>query len=183
MKDRIAVNPSVRFGKPCVAGTRIPVQSVLELVREGLGFDQIIRDFYPDLKPDDIRACVQYAIDVIAVEHPARINTPVRFLADQDVYALTIAFLRGLGHDVVAAAALACRGPTMPSYSASRTTSTHLRHARPRLRRPRVRPAQRPGVTNLPDALRRSGSARVVRRQRAGPSPRAEADPMIEVLS
>ncbi len=34
MKERIAVNPAVHFGKPCVAGTRIPVQSVLELVRE-----------------------------------------------------------------------------------------------------------------------------------------------------
>lgn len=68
MKDRIAVNQQVHSGKPCVAGTRIPVQSVLELVREGLGFDVIIRDYYPDLEPDDIRACVQYAIDVLAAE-------------------------------------------------------------------------------------------------------------------
>lgn len=68
MKDRIAVNPNIHFGKPCVTGTRIPVQSVLELVREGVSFDQIIREYYPDLKPDDIRACVQYAIDVLAVE-------------------------------------------------------------------------------------------------------------------
>jgi len=68
MKDRIAVNPKVHLGKPCVAGTRIPVQSVLELVREGLAFDQIIRDYYPDLEPDDIRACIQYAIDVLAAE-------------------------------------------------------------------------------------------------------------------
>jgi len=68
MKDRIAINPAVHFGKPCVAGTRIPVQSVLELVREGLPFDDIIRDYYSDLKPEDIRACVQYAIDVVAAE-------------------------------------------------------------------------------------------------------------------
>jgi len=68
MKQRIAVNPNIHFGKPCVAGTRIPVQSVLELVREGVAFDQIIREYYPDLKPDDIRECVQYAIDVLAAE-------------------------------------------------------------------------------------------------------------------
>jgi uncharacterized protein (DUF433 family) len=68
MNERIAVNPNIHFGKPCVAGTRIPVQSVLELVREGVSFDQIIREYYPDLKLDDIRACVQYAIDVLAVE-------------------------------------------------------------------------------------------------------------------
>jgi uncharacterized protein (DUF433 family) len=68
MKDRIAVNPQIHFGKPCVAGTRIPVQNVLELVRDGIPFQEIIRDYYPDLKPEDIRACVQYAIDVVAVE-------------------------------------------------------------------------------------------------------------------
>lgn len=68
MKERIAVNPKIHFGKPCVAATRIPVQSVLELVREGLAFDQIIRDYYPDLDQQDIRACIQYAIDVLAAE-------------------------------------------------------------------------------------------------------------------
>ena len=45
-----------------------PHQPVLELIREGLGFDQITRDHYPDLQPDDLRACVQYAIDVLAAE-------------------------------------------------------------------------------------------------------------------
>ncbi len=68
MKTRIAVNPQIHFGKPCVAGTRIPVQNVLELVREGISFSEIIRDYYPDLEPDDIRACIQHAIDVMAVE-------------------------------------------------------------------------------------------------------------------
>jgi len=69
MKERISVSPQVHFGKPCVAGTRISVQSVLELVREGLSFSQIIQDYYPDLETEDIRACIQYAIDVVAVEH------------------------------------------------------------------------------------------------------------------
>jgi uncharacterized protein (DUF433 family) len=68
MRERIAVNPRVHFGKPCVAGTRIPVQSVLELVREGVTFSEIIRDYYPDLDVQDIQACIQYAIDVVAVE-------------------------------------------------------------------------------------------------------------------
>jgi uncharacterized protein (DUF433 family) len=64
MKERIAVNPNIHFGKPCVAGTRIPVQNVLELVSEGLPFEDIIRDYYPDLQIEDIRACVLFAIDV-----------------------------------------------------------------------------------------------------------------------
>ena len=68
MKERIEVNPNIHFGKPCVAGTRIPVLSVLELVSEGLSFEEIIRDYYPDLQIEDIRACVQYAMNVVAAE-------------------------------------------------------------------------------------------------------------------
>ena len=68
MKERISVSPQVHFGKPCVAGTRISVQSVLGLVREGLSFSQIIQDYYPDLETEDIRACIQYAIDFVPVE-------------------------------------------------------------------------------------------------------------------
>lgn len=76
MKDRIAANPKIHFGKPCVAGTRITVQSVLELIREGLGFDQIIRDYYPDLDEQDVRACIQYAIDVLTAEDIHLATTP-----------------------------------------------------------------------------------------------------------
>ncbi len=68
MKERIEVNPNIHFGKPCVAGTRIPVLSVLELVSEGLSFEKIIQDYYPDLQIQDVRACVRYAIDVVAAE-------------------------------------------------------------------------------------------------------------------
>lgn len=76
MNERIAVNPAIHFGKPCIAGTRIPVQSILELVREGLPFGEIVRDYYPDLEPEDIRACVQYAIDVPAAEDIRLATTP-----------------------------------------------------------------------------------------------------------
>jgi uncharacterized protein (DUF433 family) len=76
MQDRIAVSPQIHFGKPCVAGSRIPVRNVLELVREGLSFADIIRDYYPDLQPEDIRACIQYAIDVVAVEDIHLATTP-----------------------------------------------------------------------------------------------------------
>ncbi|HKP87755.1 MAG TPA: DUF433 domain-containing protein [Blastocatellia bacterium] len=68
MKERIGVNPNIHFGKPCVAGTRIPVQNVLELIGEGLSFDEIIRDYYPELEIEDVRACVRYAIDLVASE-------------------------------------------------------------------------------------------------------------------
>ena len=66
--NRIQVSPHIHFGKPCVAGTRIQVQAILELVREAIPFELIIRDYYPDLKLKDIKACVQYAIDVVQTE-------------------------------------------------------------------------------------------------------------------
>ena len=64
MNERISVNPNIHFGKPCVAGTRITVQNVLELINEDLSFDEIKRDYYPDLKTEDIKACVDYAISL-----------------------------------------------------------------------------------------------------------------------
>ena len=68
MQQRIQVNPNIHFGRPCVAGTRIPVEDVLELVAEGIPFPQIVQDYYPDLQIEDIAACVRYAAEVMAAE-------------------------------------------------------------------------------------------------------------------
>jgi uncharacterized protein (DUF433 family) len=68
MNKRISVNPNIHFGKPCITGTRIPVQNILELVREKVSFEEITSDYYPDIKAEDIQACIQYAIDIIASE-------------------------------------------------------------------------------------------------------------------
>ena len=68
MRDRISVNFQIHFGKPCVEGTRIPVKNVLELLRDGISTVDVTRDYYPDLTPDDVRACMQYAIDLITLE-------------------------------------------------------------------------------------------------------------------
>ncbi len=57
--DRISVDPKIHFGKPFIVGTRITVQNILELVDEGLSFDTIIQDYYPDLQVEDIHACLR----------------------------------------------------------------------------------------------------------------------------
>ncbi len=59
MVNRITVNPQIHFAKPCTTGTRIPVQSVLELLQEVLSFEEIIQDYYPELTIEDIRSCIQ----------------------------------------------------------------------------------------------------------------------------
>lgn len=74
MIDRITIDSEIHFGKPCIAGTRITVQSVLELLNEGLSFKEIIQNYYPELHDEDIRAAIQYAIALVASEeiHLAR---------------------------------------------------------------------------------------------------------------
>lgn len=56
MLDRISIDPNIRFGKPVVEGTRISVQDVLELINEGLSFEAIRADYYPDLSTEDLDA-------------------------------------------------------------------------------------------------------------------------------
>lgn len=68
MARRIEINPIIHFGKPCIAGTRIPVVDVLELIAEGITFEQITQEYYPDLQVEDVRASMQYAIEVVAAD-------------------------------------------------------------------------------------------------------------------
>jgi len=64
----IHVDPKIAFGKPVVAGTRIPVYMVLELLDAGFTPEQIIRDYYPTLTVEAIRACFRYATEVVKNE-------------------------------------------------------------------------------------------------------------------
>ncbi len=61
---RIVIDSRVHFGKPCVAGTRILVEDVLELIQEGISFDKIAEKYYPDLRIEDIKACASYATEL-----------------------------------------------------------------------------------------------------------------------
>jgi uncharacterized protein (DUF433 family) len=65
---RIVIDPKVHFGKPCIAGTRIPVEDVLELIQENIPFNEIIREYYPDIEIEDIKACARYATDLVRSE-------------------------------------------------------------------------------------------------------------------
>jgi uncharacterized protein (DUF433 family) len=68
MTEKITVDSRIHFGKPCVAGTRVTVQSVLELLEEGIPTEKIVTDYYPELTPDDVHACLRYAIALVAAE-------------------------------------------------------------------------------------------------------------------
>jgi uncharacterized protein (DUF433 family)/SAM-dependent methyltransferase len=61
---RISVDPNVSFGKPCIRGTRIWVSLVVDNLAEGVSEAEIL-EAYPQLKPEDIRAALAYAAEMI----------------------------------------------------------------------------------------------------------------------
>ncbi len=62
---RITANPEIFGGKPIIREMRISVELILSLLAQGEAVKAILSD-YPDLEPDDIRACLAYAHAVIA---------------------------------------------------------------------------------------------------------------------
>jgi len=62
--DNIETNPNILYGKPVIRGTRIPVELLIEKMSNGQKFQDIIQN-YPDLKEDDLFACLAYAASMI----------------------------------------------------------------------------------------------------------------------
>ena len=60
---RISQNPAIMGGKPCIKGTRIPVEIVLDHLAAGGGsLDAVLRG-YPSLTAEDITAAIAYAAE------------------------------------------------------------------------------------------------------------------------
>lgn len=57
---RIAIDPAIRHGKPCIRGLRYPVETMLELLSSGMTIDEILLDC-EDLERDDLLATLAYA--------------------------------------------------------------------------------------------------------------------------
>ncbi len=66
-EDRIVASPDVLVGKPVVKGTRLSVEFILDLLAGGWTQEQIL-DNYPNLKAEDIRACLAYASELLHAE-------------------------------------------------------------------------------------------------------------------
>lgn len=65
--ERISVNPQVMVGKPVIRGTRIPVELIVRMLAQGIPESEILQE-YPRLQPDDIRATLVYAAQVLSQE-------------------------------------------------------------------------------------------------------------------
>ena len=60
--DRITINADVRFGKPCVRGTRLTVGDVLGYLASGMPEEELLQSF-PPLTHEDVLACLAYAAE------------------------------------------------------------------------------------------------------------------------
>jgi len=56
----ITVNSEIRFGKPCIKGTRIAVTDILQWMASGMSREEILND-YPILQDNHIRAALSFA--------------------------------------------------------------------------------------------------------------------------
>ena len=63
----ISCEPKVMLGKPCIAGTRITVESILEKLAAGETREQILES-YPRLTNDGISAALDYAARSLSLE-------------------------------------------------------------------------------------------------------------------
>lgn len=66
-QDRIILDQEILAGKPVIKGTRIAVEFILELLSNGWGEEEILRN-YPQLKREDILAALGYAAEILKEE-------------------------------------------------------------------------------------------------------------------
>jgi len=61
--SRIAIDPHVCFGKPCIRGHRIWVSLILDFLASGMTIKEVLKE-YPDLEEADIFACIAYGAEM-----------------------------------------------------------------------------------------------------------------------
>ncbi|HEX7570191.1 MAG TPA: DUF433 domain-containing protein [Verrucomicrobiae bacterium] len=67
LSDRISFEPAICHGKPVVRGTRVLVANIVGAIASGQSIQEILQD-YPSLKELDIRACLEFAGSLTAME-------------------------------------------------------------------------------------------------------------------
>jgi uncharacterized protein (DUF433 family) len=74
--QRIAIDPDVCFGKPCIKDTRIWVSLLLDFLASGMTIEEVLKD-YPQLTEEDVRAAIAYGAEMSRehyVEVPAAVG-------------------------------------------------------------------------------------------------------------
>jgi uncharacterized protein (DUF433 family) len=66
--ERITVDPAVMGGAATIRGLRIRVFTVVAMVADGIGVEEILSDL-PDLTEDDVREALRYAAELTRERH------------------------------------------------------------------------------------------------------------------
>lgn len=65
----ITVDPQVRFGKPVIKKTRVPVEVVVGKIAGGMTINKVMQEY--DLTREQVLAALQYAADLVSQEEIA----------------------------------------------------------------------------------------------------------------
>ena len=63
---RIVVTPGIRFGRPVIEGTRVPVELVVGKLASGMSFEEVCKEY--ELVREDVLAALAYAAQAVAEE-------------------------------------------------------------------------------------------------------------------
>ncbi len=64
LRDRITIDEKICNGKPTIRGKRITVNTILNFLSSGDSEKEILKQ-YPGLEKEDIKACLQFAADLM----------------------------------------------------------------------------------------------------------------------
>ena len=65
--DGITINPAIMMGKPCIAGTRITVELILEKLAVGQSFERILNS-HPHLTRESIQTALAFVAETLRLE-------------------------------------------------------------------------------------------------------------------
>ena len=66
--ESIEIHPDVCNGRPVLRGTRIAVQSILEMIAAGDSVDDVLEAF-PSLRREQVLACVDHAAKLMGNQY------------------------------------------------------------------------------------------------------------------
>lgn len=69
---KISVNETVRFGKPVITGTRVPLELVLGKLAGGMTYEEVMAEY--DITREDILAILDYAAKMLSSEEIRAVN-------------------------------------------------------------------------------------------------------------
>ena len=69
---RISVDEKVRFGKPVITGTRVPVDLILGKLAGGMTYEEVMVEY--EITREDILATLDYAAKTLASEEIRAVN-------------------------------------------------------------------------------------------------------------